>query len=661
MDDRGIKQGFLPVSREEMQLLGWTEPDFIYVSGDAYVDHPSFGLSIITRVLESYGYHICVLAQPDWHSKQDFMRFGKPKYGFLVGSGVVDSMVNNYTAAKKHRNTDVYSPGGKAGHRPDRATIVYCNRIREAYPDTFIAIGGVEASLRRFAHYDYWDDKVRSSILVDSGADILMFGMGEETVLEVAEFARDRSDYHNCRIPGTCVMSREKPGDAIELPSAEKVMSDKRAYCEAYMIEYDNQDPFRGKRLAQQHASRYLIQNVPQRPLSTEKLDSVYALPYTRKWHPMYDEAGGIPALNEVEFSITSVRGCFGSCNFCALTFHQGRIVASRSKQSIVNEAKLLIQASGFKGYIHDVGGPTANFRRPACKKQMRVGTCINRQCLFPKPCPNVDADHSEYIDILTALRNLPKVKKVFVRSGIRYDYMLLDKKNSLLEELVRHHISGQLKVAPEHISPKVLYYMGKPGKEVFEEFRHQYDALNKKNNKQQFLVPYFMSSHPGCTLDDAIMLAEYMKKTHLHPEQVQDFYPTPGTLSTCMFYTGIDPRTGKSVYVARTAEDKAMQRALMQYNKPENRALVVKALQKAGRMDLIGYGEKCLVPALPGAQRANAPQRTAHLPPSKTDGRKAENRSKRIDTRAKPKRGTNAVKEGTRRGRKDNADRRGR
>ena len=597
MADKNAGCAFLPVSYEEMRRRGWSQPDFVYVSGDAYVDHPSFGHSIISRVLESEGYKVCMLPQPDWHDKADFMRFGRPRIGFLVGSGVVDSMVNNYTAAKKHRNTDVYSPGGKAGHRPDRATIVYCNRIREAYSDIFIAIGGVEASLRRFAHYDYWDDKVRSSILVDSGADILMFGMGEETVIEVAAFAAEHRDYYACEIPGTCVMSREKPTDALELPSAEQVMSDKRAYCEAFMAEYDNQDPIRGKRLCQKHAARYLIQNAPQRPLTTEKLDRVYALPYTRRWHPMYDSLGGIPALSEVEFSITSVRGCFGSCNFCALTFHQGRIVSSRSKQSIINEAKMLTQMKDFKGYIHDVGGPTANFRRPACQKQLKAGTCALRQCLFPQPCPNVDADHSDYIDILTALRNLPNVKKVFVRSGIRYDYMLLDRKNALLEELVKHHISGQLKVAPEHISPKVLYYMGKPGKEVFEEFRQKYEASNKRNGKNQFLVPYFMSSHPGCTLEDAIMLAEYMRKTHLHPEQVQDFYPTPGTLSTCMFYTEIDPRTGKHVYVAKRPEEKAMQRALMQYNRPENRLLVLKALHKAGRLDLIGRGEKCLIP----------------------------------------------------------------
>lgn len=597
MNSLGIRQGFLPVSYEEMVLKGWKEPDFVYVSGDAYVDHPSFGIAIITRVLEKAGYRVCVLPQPDWHSKVDFMRFGKPKIGFLVCSGVVDSMVNNYTAAKKHRNNDVYSPGGKAGFRPDRAEIVYCNRIREAYSDSFIAIGGVEASLRRFAHYDYWDDKVRSSILVDSGADILIFGMGEETILNVAAFARDRKDYHNCDVPGTCVMSKTPPEDAVLLPDAETVAKEKSAYCSAYMTEYDNQDPFRGKRLAQKHGARYLVQNKPAPPVETKTLDEVYALPFVRRWHPMYDKDGGIPALSEVEFSITSERGCFGSCNFCALTFHQGRIVTARSRESIVNEAKQLTRLKNFKGYIHDVGGPTANFRHPSCKKQMKVGTCPNRQCLFPQPCPNIDADHSDYIKLLTELRSLPNVKKVFVRSGIRYDYMLLDKKNSLLEELVRHHISGQLKVAPEHISPKVLYYMGKPGKEVFEEFRKKYEESNRRNKMNQFLVPYFMSSHPGCTLEDAIMLAEYMKKNRLHPEQVQDFYPTPGTLSTCMFYTGIDPRTGKKVYVAKTPEEKAMQRALMQYNRPENRELVTKALRRAGRLDLIGKGEHCLIP----------------------------------------------------------------
>lgn len=617
---KGIHSGFLPVSLEEMRAKGWTQPDFVYVTGDAYVDHPSFGLAIISRTLESFGYKVCMLPQPDWHNKDEFMRFGRPRLGFLVTAGVVDSMVNNYTASKKNRNTDVYSPGGKAGKRPDRATVVYCNRIREAYGDIFIGIGGVEASLRRFAHYDYWDDRVRNSILVDSCADLLMFGMGENTIIEVARYLENGNSIESCTIPGTCIISRVLPENAIEVPPAEEVAKNKQAYCNAFMTQYNSQDPIRGKCIAQKHAARYLIQNKPAMPLDTRELDRSYALPYVRKWHPMYDEAGGIPAFAEVEFSIVSERGCFGSCNFCALTFHQGRIVTSRSKESILEEGKLLTKQPGFKGYIHDVGGPTANFRHPACAKQLKAGTCPQRQCLFPEPCPNVDADHSEYIDILTSLRKLPNVKKVFVRSGIRYDYMLLDRKNSLLDELVQHHISGQLKVAPEHISPKVLHYMGKPGKEVFERFLSAYEKSNKKYGLKQFIVPYFMSSHPGCTLEDAIMLAEYMKRTHLHPEQVQDFYPTPGTLSTCMFYTGIDPRTGKRVYVARSYEDKAMQRALMQYNRPENHAMVVKALKKAGRLNLIGKGPMCLI--------SDSSSDISHSMPAQKGGKQNETRS---------------------------------
>ncbi len=592
----GLKQGFLPVTKAEMLSLGWEQPDFVYVSGDAYVDHPSFGHAIISRVLENAGYRVCMLPQPDYHSCEDFKRFGQPRLGFLIGTGVVDSMVNNYTAAKKRRHDDVYSPGGIGGKRPDRALIVYANRIREAYGDIFIAAGGVEASLRRFAHYDYWDDKVRFSVLVDSGINILMFGMGERTILEVAEFAESGLPYEACRISGTCVLARNLPSDAAELPSAEEVIKDKTAYCRAFMLEYNAQDPIRGKRLAQKHQNHYVIQNMPAKPLSTKELDSTYALKYTRKLHPMYDKSGGVPALKEVEFSLVSERGCFGSCSFCAITFHQGRIVSSRSKDSLLDEAKLLTQQPNFKGYIHDVGGPTANFRHPSCDKQLKHGTCENRQCLFPKPCPNINADHKEYIDILKAIRALPKVRKVFVRSGIRYDYMMLDRNNSLMDELVQHHISGQLKVAPEHISPNVLYYMGKPGKEVFEEFRDKYEKSNRKYNKQQYIVPYFMSSHPGCTLKDAVMLAEYLRDTHLHPEQVQDFYPTPGTLSTCMYYTGYDPRSMKKVYVAKNLHDKALQRALIHYNLPENRELVLEALKKAGRYDLIGKSPKCLI-----------------------------------------------------------------
>ncbi len=590
-------KGFLPITREEMEKRGWDRPDFVYVTGDAYVDHPSFGLAIISRVLEKAGYRVCLLPQPDWHNKEAFMRFGEPRIGFLVTAGVVDSMVNHYTAAKKHRNTDSYSPGGKAGMRPDRATVVYCNRIREAYGAKPIGIGGVEASLRRFAHYDYWDDRVRNSILVDSGADVLMYGMGEKTILKVAEWMKERKPFSDMDIPGTCIMKREAPEDAIVIDSAEEVMKDKKAYARAFLHQYNEQDPVRGKRIAQKHGARYMVQNIPAMPLTTEELDNVYQLPYQRTWHPVYDDMGGIPALQEVEFSITSERGCFGACNFCALTFHQGRIVTSRSKESIVSEAKMLTKKPNFKGYIHDVGGPTANFRFPACKKQLKCGTCKQRQCLFPSPCKNVDADHSEYVDILRTLRSLPNVKKVFVRSGIRFDYMMLDKKNTFLNELVQHHISGQLKVAPEHASANALKYMGKPNVEVFDEFLRRFKEANKRYRMDQYIVPYFMSSHPGCTLNDAIQLAVYMKKNNLHPDQVQDFYPTPGTLSTAMFYTGLDPRDMKSVYVAKSQEEKEMQRALMQYDRPQNRAVVMKALKKAMRTDLIGWGPNCLIP----------------------------------------------------------------
>ena len=603
-------KGFLPITREEMEKRGWDRPDFVYVTGDAYVDHPSFGLAIISRVLEKAGYRVCLLPQPDWHNKEAFMRFGEPRIGFLVTAGVVDSMVNHYTAAKKHRNTDSYSPGGKAGMRPDRATVVYCNRIREAYGATPIGIGGVEASLRRFAHYDYWDDRVRNSVLVDSGADVLMYGMGEKTILKVAEWMKEKKAFSEMDIPGTCVMTKEAPEDAIVIESAEEVMKDKKAYARAFLHQYNEQDPIRGKRIAQKHGARYMVQNIPAMPLTSDELDKVYALPYQRTWHPVYDDQGGIPALQEVEFSITSERGCFGACNFCALTFHQGRIVTSRSKESIVAEAKMLTKKPNFKGYIHDVGGPTANFRFPACKKQLKCGTCKQRQCLFPSPCKNVDADHSEYVDILRTLRSLPNVKKVFVRSGIRFDYMMLDKKNTFLNELVKHHISGQLKVAPEHASANALKYMGKPNVEVFDEFLKRFKEANKQHKMDQYIVPYFMSSHPGCTLSDAIQLAVYMKKNNLHPDQVQDFYPTPGTLSTAMFYTGLDPRDMKSVYVAKSPEEKEMQRALMQYDRPQNRAVVLKALKKAQRTDLIGWGPSCLIPpydkkesAKPGAK----------------------------------------------------------
>ncbi|MGI6238873.1 MAG: YgiQ family radical SAM protein [Christensenellales bacterium] len=589
--------GFLPVTMEEVRARGWDAPDFVYVTGDAYVDHPSFGLAIISRVLERAGYKVAMLPQPKWGDCEEFKRFGRPNIGFLVTAGVIDSMVNHYTTAKKTRSKDAYSPGGAAGHRPDRATIVYCNRIREAYGDIPIAIGGIEASLRRFAHYDYWDNRVRNSILVDSAADILMFGMGERMILTVAERMRAGGDCSDVRIPGTCVMAREAPEDFLEIESSAVVAKDKHAYARAFRVQYDQQDPVRGAPIAQLHGKRYLLQNKPDMPLTRAELDQTYALPYARAWHPMYDAQGGIPALEEVKFSIASSRGCFGGCSFCALTFHQGRIVTSRSKESILAEGKTLAADADFKGYIHDVGGPTANFRAPACERQLSKGACVGRQCLFPKPCAHLIADHSEYIDILRTLRAIAGVKKVFVRSGVRFDYLLADKKSKFLRELVRYHVSGQLKVAPEHASPRVLKYMGKPSAEVYDKFVARYKQENAAAGMKQFLVPYFMSSHPGSRLDDAILLAEYMKKTGQRPEQVQDFYPTPGTLSTAMFYTGLDPRDMSEVYVPRDPQEKAMQRALMQFYRPENRALAEKALRIAGRQDLIGFGKHCLIP----------------------------------------------------------------
>ena len=581
---------------EECRRRGWEQPDFVYVTGDAYVDHPSFGLAIISRVLEKAGYKVAMLPQPEYHSCEAFTRFGKPRLGFLVTAGVIDSMVNHYTAAKKRRSEDVYSPGGRAGYRPDRATIVYCNRIREAYGNVPILIGGVEASLRRFAHYDYWDDRVRNSILVDSGADVLMYGMGERVILEVVRALEAGTAFGEMRIPGTCVMAREPETEYIEIEAAEQVAKDKKSYARAFKVQYDEQDPVRGKGICQKHGNRYLIANPPAMPLTQEELDATYALPYTRTWHPMYDPFGGIPALQEVQFSIAHNRGCYGACSFCALTFHQGRIVTSRSHDSVVSETRMLTKQPGFKGYIHDIGGPTANFRRPACDGQLKRGACKGKQCLFPEPCRNIKADHSDYMALLKKVRSLPGVKKVFIRSGIRFDYLMADKDGGFLRELVRHHISGQLKVAPEHVSPRVLRYMGKPEVSVYNRFVEKYKEMNKYEGKDQYLVPYFMSSHPGCRLEDAVELALYIKKSGRRPEQVQDFYPTPGTLSTAMFFTGLDPRDMSEVYVPRDPEEKAMQRALMQYFQPQNQALVIKALKKIGREDLIGFDSRCLV-----------------------------------------------------------------
>lgn len=592
------KHGFLPVSREDMKDRNIDTLDFVYVCGDAYVDHPSFGHAIISRVLESHGYTVGIISQPDWHSAEEFKRLGKPKYAFLVAAGNIDSMVNRYTVNKKVRSDDSYSPGGKGGMRPDRATIVYCNRIREAYPGVPMIIGGIEASLRRFAHYDYWDNKVRRSILLDTRANVLIYGMGEKAIVRLADAMRDGKSLADTNVDGCCYIKKtlDTVGDYIELPSCEEVSTDKRKYAEATKIEYDNQDPIRAKVLVQKHFDRYLIQNKPMMPLNTKELDAVYSLPYMRTWHPMYDKYGGVPAIEEVKFSITNTRGCYGSCNFCALTFHQGRIVQSRSEKSVINEATQMTWDPDFKGYIHDVGGPTANFYGPGCDKQMKVGTCTDRRCLYPKPCPNLKVTHKKYLDLLRKVRAIPGIKKVFIRSGIRYDYLISDKDDEFFGELIQHHISGQLKVAPEHISENVLKYMGKPGRKIYDRFCDKFYALNQKYGKKQFLVPYLMSSHPGSTLNDAIELALYIKKHNLHPEQVQDFYPTPFTISTCMFYTGLDPFTMQEVYVPRDMEEKRMQRALLQFRNPDNISLVIKALKKAGREDLIGYTKDCLV-----------------------------------------------------------------
>jgi uncharacterized radical SAM protein YgiQ len=590
---------FLPISLNDMKKRGWDELDFVFVSGDAYVDHPSFGHAIITRLLESMGFKVGIIPQPNWKSKDDFMKLGKPKIAFLVSSGNIDSMVNHYTSAKKRRNDDLYSPNGNTGYRPDRAVIVYCNRIREAYGDVPIIIGGIEASLRRFAHYDYWDDKVRNSILIDSSADLLIYGMGEKPIIEIGTLLSYGKKIRDIKdIKGTCYISNSTEGleNFIELPSFEEVSKDKKAYAKAFKIQHEEQDPIRGKILIQKHGIKYIVQNPPAMPLSTEEMDSIYALPYTRTYHPIYKDKGGIPALKEVEFSITAHRGCFGGCSFCALNFHQGRIIQSRSDESIIQEAKTLTNLPNFKGYIHDVGGPTANFRKPSCQKQLNHGVCKHRQCLHPTPCPNLEVDHKGYLKLLRDIRKLPKVKKVFVRSGIRYDYLLCDKNPEFFNELVKHHISGQLKVAPEHISDKVLYHMGKQKRDVYDKFTKKYFELNKKNNMNQYLVPYLMSSHPGSDLKAAIQLAEFIRDMGYNPEQVQDFYPTPGSLSTAMYYTGINPLTGQKVYVPKTPEEKAMQRALLQFRDPKNYPLVYKALIKAGREDLIGYDKKCLI-----------------------------------------------------------------
>ncbi|HPL98750.1 MAG TPA: YgiQ family radical SAM protein [Bacillota bacterium] len=607
------RDDFLPISKEDMQRKKIEQLDFIFVSGDAYVDHPSFGSAVITRLLESRGYKVGIIPQPDWRNTDAFKALGRPRLAFLVSSGNMDSMVNHYTAGKKPRREDLYSPGGVRGKRPDRAVTVYCNRIREAFKDVPVIIGGIEASLRRFAHYDFWDDRVRRSILFDSRADLLIYGMGEKPVIQVAEALESGMEIkYITYINGTAYIAPELGNipDATVIPSFDEVRDSKRKYARAFMLQYREQDYHTGRVLIQPHGERFLVQNPPAAPLTETELDDVYSLPFTRQYHPVYKNQGGIPALKEVKFSLTSQRGCFGGCSFCALNFHQGRVVQSRSHESIIEEAELLLKDPEFKGYIHDVGGPTANFRHAACDKQLNAGVCKNRQCLYPTPCKNLKVDHKDYVALLKKLRSLPGVKKVFVRSGLRYDYIIADKKDEFLRELCENHISGQLKVAPEHVSDKVLRYMGKPSKEVYGRFVKKYFDMNKRLKKEQYLVPYLMSGHPGSDLSAAVELAEYVRDMGYNPEQIQEFYPTPGTLSACMYYTGLDPRTMKPVYVPRDPEEKAMQRALIQYRNPENYGLVYKALKSAGREDLIGFGEKCLIKPPRNPEKRRNPRR---------------------------------------------------
>ena len=595
-----MKENFLPITREEMKERGWDQVDFVYVSGDAYVDHPSFGHAIITRLLESRGYRVGIIAQPDWRKPESVQVFGEPRLGFLVSAGNMDSMVNHYSVSKKRRKTDAYTPGGEMGKRPDYACVVYGNLIRQTYKKTPIILGGIEASLRRMAHYDYWSDKLKRSVLLDSGADVISYGMGEHSIIELAEALDAGIPVEDITyIAGTVVKAKSLDSiyDAEILPSFEDLKADKMNYARSFYTQYLNTDAFNGKRLVEPYSDHlYVVQNPPAAPLTQMEMDDVYSLPYQRTYHPSYEAKGGVPAIKEIKFSLISNRGCFGGCSFCALTFHQGRIVQVRSHESLIEEAKEITKDKDFKGYIHDVGGPTANFRHPSCKKQMEHGVCKTRQCLFPSPCKNLDADHRDYVSLLRKLRDIPKVKKVFIRSGIRFDYLLADKKQEFLRELCEYHVSGQLKVAPEHVAGPVLSLMGKPEHKVYEEFTRQFYKMNERIGKEQYLVPYLMSSHPGSTLKEAVELAEYCRDLGYMPEQVQDFYPTPSTLSTCMYYTGVDPRTMQKVYVPKSPHEKAMQRALIQYRNPELYDLVIEALHKAGRSDLIGFGPKCLV-----------------------------------------------------------------
>ena len=595
-----MNQGFLPVCRKDMEERGWDAVDFAYVIGDAYVDHPSFGPAIISRILEANGYRVGIISQPDWKDNTSIMEYGEPKLGFLISGGNMDSMVNHYSVSKKRRKTDAFTPGGVMGKRPDYATIVYGNLIRQVYKKTPIIIGGIEASLRRLAHYDYWSNHLKRSILLDSGADLISYGMGERSIVEIADALKSGIAVGDITfIDGTVYKAKDLSSvyDAVTLPSYEELKKDKLNYARSFYVQYCNTDPFSGKRLVESYSDHlYVVQNPPAKPLSQPEMDRVYSFPYMRTYHPSYEAAGGVPAIEEVKYSLISNRGCFGGCNFCALTFHQGRIIQTRSHESLLAEANQFIWDKDFKGYIHDVGGPTANFRAPSCEKQLQYGVCKEKQCLFPKPCRNLKVDHKDYLKLLRKLRELPNVKKVFIRSGIRFDYLMADKDDMFFRELCEHHVSGQLKVAPEHISDAVLQKMGKPENRVYEAFTEKYKKINQKLGKNQFLVPYLMSSHPGSTMKEAVELAEYLRDLGYMPEQVQDFYPTPSTISTCMYYTGVDPRTMEKVYVPVNPHEKAMQRALIQYRNPKNYDLVMEALKKAGRMDLVGYDRHCLI-----------------------------------------------------------------
>ena len=651
--EKGQNKGFLPVSKEEMEQRGIEQLDFVYVSGDAYVDHPSFGHAIITRILEANGYRVGIIAQPDWKDEKSITVLGRPRLGFLVSSGNMDSMVNHYYVSKKHRQTDAYTPGGEPYKRPDRAVVVYGNLIRRVYKDVPIIIGGIEASLRRMAHYDYWSDSFKRSVLLDSQADLISYGMGEKSIVEIADALNSGIAVKDiCFIAGTVYKTKDISGiyDGVCLPSYEEMKADPSRYADSFAIQYQNTDPFTGKTLIESYPNgQFVVQTPPSLPLTTEEMDAVYALPFMRTYHPSYEEKGGVPAINEIRFSLISNRGCFGGCSFCALTFHQGRTVQVRSHESIIEEAKRIIQDKDFKGYIHDVGGPTANFRHPSCEKQLTCGVCKNRQCLFPEPCNNLKVDHSDYLALLRKLRNLPGVKKVFVRSGIRFDYLLADRDDTFFKELVEHHVSGQLKVAPEHISDAVLSKMGKPKKAVYESFVKKYGQINENLHKKQFLVPYLMSSHPGSTLKEAVELAEYLRDLGYMPEQVQDFYPTPSTVSTVMYYTGIDPRNKAKVYVCKNPHEKAMQRALIQYRNPNNYELVAEALKLAGREDLIGFDKKCLI----RPRRTDGGQLSYYAEKRKDKGQAPHYAEKRADRRQVPRHAEKRTEDGKRTNRK--------